>query len=320
MASRADVTVSIVNTDNRGLLLACLETLDPGEAEIVVLDNASEDGSAEAVRERFPDVRAIAQDFRTGFGANHNTIVRSTSGRYVYVLNEDTTSEPGAFDRMVSYLDAHPEVGALGPRIVYPDGRLQASAWRFPGPVANTIGALTLSKLGLVQSGGDRIKRVDWVMGAALLVRRAALERAGLFDEGFFLYSEETDLCFRIASAGYEIHYFPPVTVVHHVGQTSAKIPERRINEQWRSRHRYWAKHHSPAGARVAALAMGWQYVLRAGIAALVLRLPEGRRPIPVRPTDPAEFRLHARDAWRVTGPGLQELAEEWNGRMGAPR
>ncbi len=138
-----DISVSLVNTNNRELLLACLGTLQASvtadvEVEIVVLDNASDDGSAQAVRERFPDVRLIAQGFRTGFGANHNTIIRATDGRYIYVLNEDTMSEDWGFVRLVSEMDAHPRTAALGPRLVYPDGRHQRSAWRFPTPAVQS--------------------------------------------------------------------------------------------------------------------------------------------------------------------------------------
>ena len=147
-------------------------------------------------------------------------------------------------------------------------------------------------------------------MGAALLLRREALEDVGIFDEGFFLYSEEVDLCRRLGVAEWEVWYFPEVTVVHHESQFSAEIPARRIHEQWRSRHRYWRKHHSPAGARVAALATGAQYGLRAGAAALSRRDPAFR----------ARMQLHARDSWHVDGPGLRELAEEWNDGMGAAR
>jgi N-acetylglucosaminyl-diphospho-decaprenol L-rhamnosyltransferase len=301
-----DLSVSIVNTNSRELLLACLDTLRGTDAEIVVLDNASEDGSADAVRERFPDVRVLAQAFRAGFGANHNTVIRSTGGRYVYVLNEDTTAGDWAFDRIVEYLDAHPHVAALGPRLVYPDGRLQDSAWRFPTPLVSTIGLLTVGKLGVTQSHGDTARTVDWVMGAALVLRREALEEVGLFDEEFFLYSEEVDLQVRLRQAGWEVHYFPEVTVVHHESQFSADIPERRINEMWRSRHRYWRKHHSGTGARVAALATGGQYAVRAVAAPLVRR-------------NPRRMLLHTRDSWRVTGPGLRELADEWNGRVGTP-
>ena len=300
-----DLSVSIVNTNSRELLLACLETLRGTDAELVVLDNASEDGSVAAVRERFPDVRVIAQEFRAGFGTNHNTVIRATEGRYVYVLNEDTTADDWGFARIVAYLDAHPRVAALGPRLVYPDGRLQDSAWRFPTPLVSTLGLLTVGKLGVKQSRGETAHAVDWVMGAALVLRRRALDEVGLFDEDFFLYSEEVDLQFRLRRAGWEVHYLPDVTVVHHESQFSAEIPERRINEMWRSRHRYWRKHHSGAGARVAALATGGQYAVRAAVAPLARRSP--RRML-----------LHARDSWRVTGPGLRELADEWNGRVGA--
>jgi GT2 family glycosyltransferase len=303
-----DLSVSIVNTNSRELLLACLESLAPVEAEIVVLDNASEDGSAAAVRERFPHVRVIEQEHRAGFGSNHNTVIRATTGRYVYVLNEDTTANDWSFERITEYLDAHPQVAALGPRLVYPDGRLQDSAWRFPTPLVSTMGLATLGQLGVKQSKGASVRPVDWVMGAALVLRREALDQVGLFDEDFFLYSEEVDLQARLRQAGWETHYFPELTVVHHESQFSAGIPERRINEMWRSRHRYWRKHHSRMGARVAALATGSQYAARA------LLSPAARRD----PGIEARMRLHARDAWRVEGPGLRELADEWNGRVGS--
>jgi len=307
-ARSLDLSVSIVNTNSRELLLACLESLAPVEAEIVVLDNASEDGSAAAVRERFPHVRVIEQEHRAGFGSNHNTVIRATTGRYVYVLNEDTTADDWSFERITEYLDAHPQVAALGPRLVYPDGRLQDSAWRFPTPLVSTMGLATLGRLGVKQSKGASVRPVDWVMGAALVLRREALDQVGLFDEDFFLYSEEVDLQARLRQAGWETHYFPELTVVHHESQFSAGIPERRINEMWRSRHRYWRKHHSRMGARVAALATGSQYAARA------LLSPAARRD----PGIEARMRLHARDAWRVEGPGLRELADEWNGRVGS--
>ena len=302
-----DLSVSIVNTNSRALLLACLESLAGTDAEIVVLDNASEDGSADAARERFPDVRVIAQAHRAGFGANHNTVIRATTGRYVYVLNEDTTAGDWGFEALTAYLDDHPRVAALGPRIVYPDGRLQDSAWRFPTPLVSTVSLATLGRLGVTQSRGDAPCAVDWVTGAAVVLRREALDEVGLFDEDFFLYSEEVDLQARLHRAGWDVHYFPGVSVVHHESQFSADIPERRINEMWRSRHRYWQKHHSGAGARIAALATGAQYATRAAVSPIVGR----------DPAVGARMRLHARDSWRVTGPGLRELADEWNGRVG---
>jgi GT2 family glycosyltransferase len=302
LSSVPDVSVSLVNTNSRELLLACLESLQGADAEIVVLDNASEDGSAAAVRERFPAARVIEQGHRAGFGANHNTVIRATTGRYVFVLNEDTTSEDWGFERMVAHLDANPRVAALGPRLVYPDGSPQASAWRFPSPATATLGLVTLGRAGIVQSQGSDPRDVDWAMASALLLRREALDEVGLFDEEFFIYSEETDLSRRLREAGWRTQYFPHVTVVHHESQFSAGIPERRINEMWRGRHRYWRKHHSVAGARVAALSTGAQYAARALLKA--------------RDRDfSGRMRLHARDALGVRGPGLRELADDWNRR-----
>jgi N-acetylglucosaminyl-diphospho-decaprenol L-rhamnosyltransferase len=305
LSSVPDVSVSLVNTNSRELLLACLESLpQDDQVEIVVLDNASEDGSAAAVREGFPAVRVIEQRYRAGFGANHNTVIRATTGRYVFVLNEDTTSEDWGFASMVAHLDANPSVAALGPRLVYPDGRPQTSAWRFPSPSTAVLGVLTLGRAGVVQSGGSETRDVDWAMAAALLLRREALDKLGVFDEEFFIYSEETDLSRRLRRAGWRTQYFPHVTVVHHESQFSAGIPERRINEMWRGRHRYWQKHHSPLGARVAALGTGAQYAAR-GLLRARDRDFAGR------------MRLHARDAVGVRGPGLRELAEEWNREHG---
>lgn len=275
--------------------------------EVIVLDNASQDGSADAVRRQFPGVRVIAQDFRAGFGANHNTVIRATRGRYVYVLNEDTVSDDWGFARLVSEIDAHPRVAALGPRLVYPDGRQQDSAWRFPTPLVTMLGVPTLGKVGVTQSRGKRPRQVDWVMGAALLLRRQALDVVGLFDESFFIYFEEVDLCLRLHRAGWEVRYFPKVTVVHHESQFSADVPERRINEMWRGRHRYWRKHHSAVGARLAGLATGVQY-MGAAAGGVILRDAAYR----------ARMRLHARNSWRVDGPGLREVAEEWNRSLGA--
>lgn len=296
----ADVSIAIVNASSRELLLACLASLDAVDAEIVVLDNASDDGSAAAVRERFPQVRLIEQRHRAGFGANNNAIIRATGSRYVYLLNADTTSEDWALDRLVAHLDANPRVAALGPRLVHADGRPQDSAFRFPSPAVAALGLLTLSRAGVVQSRGGATREVDWATAAALLVRREALDEVGLFDEEFFMYSEETDLCLRLRRAGWRIEYFPGATVVHHQPWSASGVPERRIHEMWRGRHRYWRKHHSAAGARTAALLTGAQYGLR-GL---------------LRPRDrdfAARMRLHARDSIRVGGPGLRELAEEWN-------
>src|SRR5215208_2324938 len=168
-----DLTISIVNASSRDVLLKCVESLHHSingdiAIELVVLDNASEDGSVDAVRERFPNVKVIAQEFRAGFAANHNSVIRATSGRYVFVVNPDTFSEDWCLSSLVSELDAHPRVAALGPRLVYPDGRPQPSAWRFPTPARSVLALITLGKIGSTQSIGEQPRRVDWLMGSAL--------------------------------------------------------------------------------------------------------------------------------------------------------
>jgi GT2 family glycosyltransferase len=305
-----DLTISIVNAGSRDVLLTCLDSLHQSihgdiTVEVVVLDNASIDGSVEAVRQRFPGVVVIAQESRAGFAANHNRVIRATTGRYILVVNPDTFSEDWCLARLVSELDSNPRVAALGPRLVYPDGRPQASAWRFPTPVNCVLGLLTLGRAGINQSTGGRPRRVDWLMGSALVLRRQALDEVGLFDEGFFLYFEEVDLCFRLHRAGWEMRYLPEVTVVHHKGELSGHVPQHRINEWWRGQHRYWRKHHSAVGARVAALAIGARYLAAAA------------RGFARHETARAELmRRHAGNAWRVNGPGLRELAEEWNAQL----
>ena len=304
------LTVSIVNASRRDTLLPLLESLAGEEAEVVVLDNASGDGSAEAVRERFPGVRVLEQPFRAGFGANHNRVIRATEGRYVLLLSHDAEPEPGAVRRLVAFADEHPRAGAVAPRLRYPDGALQPSAWRFPTPAVAALSTLTLARAGVVQSRGEAPRRVDWAMGAALLLRRAALDEVGLFDEGYFMYSEETDLCLRLARAGWERWFVPDAVVVHHESALRDELPRERIAEEWRSRHRFWREHHSAAGARLAAALTGAQYAARAGVAAAVRRV----RPGAFDPSFPARMRLHARSAWRgPQGTGLRERAEAWN-------
>jgi len=311
----ARVAIAIVSMDTRDDVLACLESLQAEpDVEIVVLDNASTDGTVEAIRERYPDVRVIDQQFRAGFGANNNTLIRATTAPYVYLLNPDTVSEEGSVRRLADVLERERRAAAVGPRVVFGDGRVQDTAWRFPSPLTCLRAAVTLGRGGITQSGSATPRRVEWAMACALMLRRSALDEVGLFDEGFFMYSEETDLERRLADAGWEVRFTPAVTVVHHQGRSSAAVPERRVNEQWRGRHRYWLKHHSALGRRVAATALGVQYSLLAAIGSVLLRVPERLRPVPLAASDPATWRLSAQNAFRgVRGPGLEELAAEFN-------
>ncbi len=307
--SVARVAVLIVSMDTRDDVLACLESLQgEADAEIAVLDNVSGDGTVEAIRAAYPGVRVIEGERRLGFGANNNVLIRATTAPYVYLLNPDTVSEPGSVARLADVLDARAR-RRRGRRRAWCSATVACRTTRGGSrrPPRAVRAALTLGRGGITQSGGDAPRRVDWAMACALMLRRSALDSVGLFDEGFFMYSEETDLERRLADAGHAVVWTPAVTVVHHQGRSTAAVPERRVNEEWRGRHRYWVKHHSPTGRRIAALALGVQYGLLTLIGAVLLRLPARLRPVPVAPADPAIWRLSARNAvLGVRGPGAR--------------
>jgi GT2 family glycosyltransferase len=314
-----DVTVSIVHASGPDLTLACLQSLTEDRAkrsslDVVVLDNDAEDDLAAAVAERFPEVRVIEQPWRAGFGANHNAIIRATQSRYVFVLNPDTRVPAGTIDGLVAYLDAHPEAAVAGPLLRGFDGRKQYAALRLMSIPVQLVWALTLGQLGAVIARVDRPKRVGTVSGSAMLIRREALERVGFFDEDYFMYCEEADLARRLERVGLERHYVPTVEVLHHRLQSTVKMPERRINEFWRSLELYLAKHHGRVEARLLRWLTGLGYALAVLPAELGRRLPERLQPPRSGSWDARAHRLHARNAFRgKPGPGLSELAEEWN-------
>jgi N-acetylglucosaminyl-diphospho-decaprenol L-rhamnosyltransferase len=307
VSERPDVSVSIVNHENRDAVLAGLEALaKDGERsarlELIVVDNASEDGSAAAIRARFPEVELVADGRRRGFGANHNLAMERARGEYGLLLNDDTVVLPGAIDTLAGYLRDHPSVAVAAPRVVDGQGRTQASAWPLPTPARDLLGAVTVGRALGTQSRGTAPRRVGWVLGCALLVRRSAFLDAGAFDEGFFMYSDEIDLCARLAASGLETHWVPSASVVHE-GQASTgghASPERAV-EMARSRRRYWQKHYGRGGAAVARAAVGAQFAALA-VGSRVLGRPS------------QAFRLQARETWgRAAQPGLREQADEWN-------
>ena len=316
-----DVVVSIVNTSQRDLTLACLRSLhaDPGRrcsVEIVVLDNASTDGSAEAIAQEFADVRVIAQPHRAGFGANHNAVVRATASRYVLVLNEDTEVPPRTLDALVEHLDAHPRAAVAGPLIRGFDGRQQGSAWRLMTIGVQLVWALTLGQRGAVVSRGTQPKAVGAVSACAMLVRREPFEEIGLFDEGYFIFSEEADTAQRLRRMGLEIHYVPTVEVRHHGQQSTASVPERQITEHWRSFERYLERWHSPLQARALRALTALGYGLAAIVATAARRMPGRLRPAAAESWSPQTYSLHVRNALRgPRGPGIRESADEFNAR-----
>jgi N-acetylglucosaminyl-diphospho-decaprenol L-rhamnosyltransferase len=283
-----DLGIVIVNWNVRDLLRRCLSSiletgdwrlevgtsapnlqpptlrLHSGQAsnlQIIVVDNASTDGSPEMVRAEFPHVHLIVNDENRGFTAANNQGLAVAEGRYLLLLNPDTEVVGDALATMIQYMDGHPEVGALGPQLRYADGSQQSSRRRFPtfatALVESTViqewwhDNRVLRRYYLADTSDDAIQAVDWLVGACLLVRREAYEQVGGLDEGFFMYSEEMDWCKRIKDAGWLIVYLPTATVIHHEGKSSEQVVAARHIHFQSSKVRYFRKHHGAFQAEV---------------------------------------------------------------------
>jgi GT2 family glycosyltransferase len=295
----------VVNTNGRELLLACLASIErthPAgvEREVLVLDNASEDGSAAAVRALGGDIRLIALEQRTGKAENDSTLLRQAEGRCCLLLNEDSELRPGAVAALIAALDADPQVAAAGPRLLDSGGHPVPCAWRFPGVGTALAGALFLHRRLTVQSKGTAIRRVDWAQSSALMVRREAAAAVDYLDPDFFVYYDECDFAKRLDEAGWHSLFVPAAEAVHH-DQLSTDLARGlpRIVEFHRNRDRYMRKHHSLAAALAVRVLTAWSYALRA-LAATV---------IPGQPA--AIYRAHARQALAPgRGRSIREMAE----------
>ena len=278
-----DLTFCVVNTEQRALLVECLDAIARERAtltcssEVLVLDNASTDGSAGTARNHPVVDRVIALDQRAGKGENDSTLLQQANGRYGLLLNEDAILEPGATQALYDALEAHEDAAAAGARLLRPGGTVQPSAWRFPGISTALASAVFLHKWLTVQSRGKRTRTVDWAQSSALLVRRAAAEQINWLDPQFFVYSDEVDFCRRLKDAGWSTLWVPAASAVHHEQLSTAAIPEPRIVEFSRNRDRYMRKHHGPVTAGIVRLLTAWTYGLRAA-AALVLPGHSARR------------------------------------------
>lgn len=231
-----DVSIIIVNYKTRGMVKQNLKSIRQAglklNYEVFVTDNASGDGSAEMIREEFPEVRLLALEENVGFARGNNLAMREAKGRYIFILNPDAMLTEGAVEAMVEYLNAHPEVGMIGPKLVHPDRTRQESVHRFPTPWIPVFRRTPLGKLPRARRDLDRyfmrgeldetIREVDWMEGAALFVRRTAIDQVGMFDERYFAYFEDADWARRFWLAGWKVLYFPPATIIHYHRRESA--------------------------------------------------------------------------------------------------
>jgi N-acetylglucosaminyl-diphospho-decaprenol L-rhamnosyltransferase len=250
--------VAIVSYRCEALLRDCLQSLRDSPPSrpmsLRVVDNASGDGTAEMVEREFPEVQLTALDQNLGFSVANNIAIRAGSAAYVLILNPDTKITPGSLDRLLELMDSKPEVGMAGPRLELNDGSFDHAAKRsFPTPVSalahftgvgrrRDSGALAAYRAPEVESGP-----VDAVNGAFMLTRRAALDEVGLFDEGFWMYMEDLDLCYRLAQAGWTTWYVPDVTVMHVKAGTSGTLRSFRLNRAFHyGMYRFYRKHYAP--------------------------------------------------------------------------
>lgn len=249
-----DLSIIIVNWNTRDLLADCLASVaahPPTRAhEIIVVDNASADGSADMVRERYPSVRLLALTQNLGFASGNNRAMELSHGRFLLFLNPDTVLYPGAVDALVAFMEDHPEAGAAGSMLLNADGTLQTSC--FPAPtLGRELWRLfhfdALRPIGVYpmqQWPTDAPRQVDTVQGASFIVRREVLAEVGKLDESFFMYSEEVDWCLRIREAGWSIHWVPASRVVHYGGQSSRQVAPRMFVQLYHSKLLFFRKHY----------------------------------------------------------------------------
>jgi hypothetical protein len=261
------LSVVIVSWNTKALLLDALRSFLPLRGitgEVLVVDNASSDGSAEAAEREFPEVRVIRNQRNLGFAGGVNVGLAAAQEPLICLLNTDTLVTGDALPRLVEYAASHPEAGIVGPRVTNRDGTLQASCFRFPSLLNLLLSATFLYKLFPGSSflnrerfaGADLSipRKVDVVSGCCFLIRRDVLARIGPLDEDYFMYAEETDLCFRARAAGFEVHYAPVGEIVHFGGGSSRLASRRMFLEFRRSLLRFFRKNHGPLQAFAARI------------------------------------------------------------------
>jgi GT2 family glycosyltransferase len=243
-----DLSTIVVTWNSAEEVANCLESVSEHacdlDMETFVVDNASHDNTVALIRERFPAITLLVNDQNLGFATASNQAISMASGRNLLLLNPDTIVHRHALQAMVGYLDSHPSVGIVGPRLIQTDGQTQRSCLRFPSLVSVLVGYI---------SGGGYVPRdlrnpspVQAISGAALMVKRDALAKVGLLDSGFFMYGEDNDVCYRMQQAGWENHYLPTATVTHIGGQSARQVPVHTYVRRHVAKLRFVLKHGQP--------------------------------------------------------------------------
>jgi N-acetylglucosaminyl-diphospho-decaprenol L-rhamnosyltransferase len=318
-----DLSVIVVSWNVRSLLHACLTSIqsspvalmgdttrrgepDALEVETILVDSASSDGTPDMIRAEFPWVRLIEPGENVGFSKGNNLGMEASRGKAVLLLNPDTEIVGDALPRMAAYLDAHPEVGVLGPQLLNADGTIQSSRRRFPTAWTAFFEATWLEPVAprailrhfkMLDCPDDQTLPVDWVTGAAMFARREAIEQVGEMDTGYFMYSEELDWQRRIKGAGWQIVYFPAAKVIHHGGKSSEQVAAQRDINFHTSKIRYYRLYHGPL------LAVSLRAFLLVGYAGRLIL--EGAKWLVGHKRTMRKERVHA--YWQVIRSGLRE-------------
>lgn len=329
LQSQPDVSIVIVSFNTRDLLRRCMQTVinEAGAVtyEMIVVDNASRDGSAEMVEREFPQARLLRSDINLGFAVANNRAFKVARGRYVVLLNSDAFLQPGALARAVAHMQLDPRIGLGGARLIGSDGSWQPSARQFPSLVNDFLCLSGLSSrfphsrfFGRFDStwmDAHRPAEVDWVPGAFSILSRRVLEEVGYFDESFFLYYEEVDLCRRIKAAGYSIWYWPDVVIVHLGGESSKTVKHLSFSSSgaqltlWRMRSAliYYRKHHGWRTAWLAKQTETFWHALR------IRKNSVGRGPDnEIKAGNSAQVIALLKQAWNDTKGGLVSPPHPW--------
>lgn len=280
------LSICVLSWNTRDLLRDCLESLsaDPACAgwEVIVVDNASADGSGPMVAAEFPLIQLIVNERNLGFSGGNNVGLAQARGRHLLILNSDTRVEVGTLSRLVTYLDENPRVGAIGPRLVNGDGSLQLSCGRTPGLAAEIVHKLLLHRafpffrFGRWDHGSTR--SVGWVTGACLMVRRAAVDEVGLLDDSIYMCFEDLDWCMRFRAAAWQVVYHPVGCVVHLGGRSIRQNREELLVVSQQSLYYLFQKHLGPVRAAALRVLTVVEMLLRSALwTALRLVAPSRR-------------------------------------------
>jgi GT2 family glycosyltransferase len=275
-----DLSVVIVTWNSREFINECLDAVysvaSSLQIEILVIDNASSDGGADLVRQHYPDVKLTVNGENLGCSAAFNQGLRESRGRYVQILCPDTIAQPGAFQEMITFLDAHPNTGAVGPKLTYPDGRPQPSCRTFPTYTIFAWEFLGVSRLlprhpvfGRWRMGDfdhATVREVDQPRGSSLMVRRAVIEQVGLWDEELEMFFNDVDWCRRMKDYGWKIHFLPSAWMVHYGGSSVKKIRPRMILVSHRCCFRYFRKYGQGFSGKIGAAVLGLALLLSAAV------------------------------------------------------